>query len=153
MTLSKLITSLGFTILGSIAVSVNAQTTTVASGCSWTLVSQQSSYSGAIINTACKLNGTSLATREQKYSAYSPASCNITWVASGYTASGACDSAQILKVVTTPVSSCNTGATTLFQTGPNAGSFNVAAFCGTGCPYSVQPQSPYSYPALKYTCL
>ena len=153
MTFSKLIAGLGFAILGSTAVSVSAQTTTVPSGCSWALVSQQTGPSSAIINTACKLNGTSLATREQRYSAYSPATCNINWIASGYTSSGSCNSAQILKIVSVPPTSCNTGASTLFQTGPNSGSFNVAAFCGTGCPYSVQPQSPYSYPTLKYTCL
>jgi hypothetical protein len=149
MKFSNIIASVGFAIFGSLAVSAGAQTTTVPSGCSWTLVSQQSGPSSAIITMACKLNGASLATREQKYSAYSPATCNINWIASGYTSSGSCDSAQILKVV----SACNTGASTLFQTGPNSGAFNVAAFCGTGCPYSVQPQSNYSYPKLKYTCL
>jgi hypothetical protein len=150
---SKLIAGLGLAILGSMTVSANAQTTTVPSGCSWTLVSQQSGPSSAIITMDCKLNGVSLATREQRYSAYSPASCSIKWVASGYTWSGSCDSAKILKVVPVLPASCNTGASTIYQPGPNTPAFNVAAFCGTGCPYSVQPQANYSYPPLKYTCL
>lgn len=149
MKFSNIIAGLGCAIFGSIAISASAQTTTIPSGCSWTLVSQQSGPSSAIITMSCKLNGVSLATREQRYSAYTPSSCSINWIASGYTYSGACDSAQILKVI----SSCNTGATTIYQTGPGTPAFNVAAFCGTGCPYSVQPQSPYSYPPLKYTCL
>jgi hypothetical protein len=138
MRFSNIIASLGFAILSSVAVSASAQTTTVPSGCSWTLVSQQSGPSSAIITTACKLNGVSLATREQRYSAYSPATCS---------------SAQILKVVPVSPTSCNTGASTIYQPGPGTPAFNVAAFCGTGCPYSVQPQANYSFPPLKYTCL
>lgn len=153
MRFSNIIASVGFAILGSVAVSASAQTTTIPSGCGWTLVSQQTGPSSAVITMACKLNGVSLATREQRYSAYSPATCSIQWVASGYTLSGSCDSAQILKIVPVNTNSCNTGATTIYQTGPGTPAFNVAAFCGTGCPYSVQPQSPYSYPPLKYTCL
>lgn len=153
MRFSNIIASLGFAILSSVAVSASAQTTTVPSGCSWTLVSQQSGPSSAIITMACKLNGASLATREQRYSAYSPATCSIQWVASGYTWSGSCDSAQILKVVPVSPTSCNTGASTIYQPGPGTPAFNVAAFCGTGCPYSVQPQANYSFPPLKYTCL
>ncbi len=149
MKFSKIIAGLGFAMLGSMAVNASAQTTTVPSGCSWTYVSNQAGPTGTILNTACKLNNDTLATREQKYSQHSPATCSIIWVKSGYTSSGSCDNSQILKIV----SSCNTGATTIYQTGPGTPAFNVVAFCGTGCPYSVQPQSPYSYPPLKYTCL
>ena len=152
MKVSKLVTRLGLGILASLAVASHAQTTTQPSGCSWTTVSVQSGPSGAIVNTACKLNGTSIATREQKYNQYSPATCSIKWVASGYTSSGSCENAQILKIVSV-VQCPNVGASTIYQTGPNTPAFNVAAFCGTGCPYSVQPQSNYSYPPLKYTCL
>lgn len=149
MKFSNIIAGIGFAILGSSALSVSAQTTTVPSGCSWANTSIQSGPTGAIVNSACNLNGAAIATREQKYSQHSPATCSINWVKSGYTASGSCDSAQILKIV----SACNTGATAIYQTGPGTPPFNVAALCGTGCPYSVQPQSQYSYPPLKYTCL
>lgn len=150
MKFSKIITALGFAMLGSMAINASAQTTTVPSGCSWSVTSNQSGPTGTILTSACKLNGETLATREQKYSQHSPASCSITWVKSSYTSSGSCDNSQILKIV----SACtNVGATTIFQTGPNTPAFNVAEFCGTGCPYSVQPQSNYSYPPLKYTCL
>jgi hypothetical protein len=149
MKLSTLFATIGLTVLGSIASSAMAQTTTIPAGCTWAVVSVQSGPTGAIVNSACNLNGAAITTREQKYSQHSPATCNINWVASGYTWNGTCDNPQVLKIV----SSCNTGYTTIFQTGPGTPPFNVAAFCGTGCPYSVQPQSPYSYPPLKYTCL
>jgi hypothetical protein len=150
MKLSTLFATIGLTVLGSIASSAMAQTTTIPAGCTWAVVSVQSGPTGAIVNSACTLgNGTTLALREQKYSSHSPASCNLNVIAPNHTWSGTCDSPQILKII----SSCNTGASTIFQTGPGTPPFNVAAFCGTGCPYSVQPQSPYSYPPLKYTCL
>lgn len=153
MKFSNIIAGIGFVILGSAALSASAQTTTVPSGCSWVNTSIQSGPTGAIVNSACNLNGAALATREQKYSQHSPATCSINWVKPGYTTSGSCDSAQILKIVPVNTTSCNTGATTIYQPGPGTPAFNVAAFCGTGCPYSVQPQANYSYPPLKYTCL
>lgn len=149
MKFSNIIAGIGFAILGCAALGTSAQTTTLPSGCSWVNTSIQSAPTGAIVNSACNLNGAAIATREQKYSQHSPATCSITWVQSGYTTSGSCDSAQILKII----SACNTGASTIYQTGPNTPAFNVAGFCGTGCPYSVQPLSQYSYPPLKYTCL
>lgn len=157
MKLSKLVLGLGFSLISTMAASSYAQST-VPSGCTWITTSVVSSASGAIVNTSCDLNGTSIATREQKYNRYSP-SCSVTWVASGYVQSGSCDSAVILKYVTPTVAAtqaCYPGSTTTVQTGPNGylnPNITPTQFCGQGCPYSVQPQSPYSYPPLKYTCL
>lgn len=97
MKLSKLILGIGFSLLGSMAASSFAQTT-VPSGCSWVATSVISGPTGAIVTFSCQLNGVSIATREQKYNTHSP-SCSITWVASGYTYTGACEYAQILKYV------------------------------------------------------
>ncbi|MEN0039092.1 MAG: hypothetical protein AAGC78_18585 [Cellvibrio sp.] len=154
MKLNKIVLATGLSLLSCIAVNTSAQTT-VPSGCTWTYVSNQSGPTGTILNTACKVGSTTLATREQKYNQHSPASCSITWVAPGYTVSGSCDSAQILQYVTTQTAAqqCYTGSTTVYQPGPFTPPFNVAQFCGQNCPYSVQPLANYSYPPLRYTCL
>ncbi len=155
MKLVKLILGISISLAGSLAASSFAQSTQ-PSGCSWVNTGVQNIPSGAIVTSSCQLNGASIATREQKHHQYNPSTCSITWVASGYVSSGACDSAVILKYVTTSTpSSCNTGATLIVQTGPN-GSLNPnmtpSQFCGQNCPYTVQPLDPYSYPRLKYTC-
>ncbi len=155
MKLSKLILGIGISLAGSLAASSFAQSTQ-PSGCSWVDTGVQNISLGAIVTSSCQLNGTSLATREQKHHQYSASTCSITWVAPGHTSSGSCFSATILKyVTTTPPSNCNTGATLIVQTGPN-GSLNPnmtpTQFCGQNCPYTVQPLDPYSYPRLKYTC-
>lgn len=161
MKLSKIILGIGVSLLGSMASSSFAQTT-VPSGCSWVVTSVQSGPTGAIVNSSCDLNGTSLATREQKHNRHSP-SCNINWVAPGYAQSGPCETAQIVQNVTATTTAtaaaaqaCYPGSTLIVQTGPNGylnPNMTPSQFCGQSCPYSVQPLDPYSYPRLKYTCL
>jgi hypothetical protein len=159
MKLSTLLLGTSAAFIGSLATGSFAQTT-VPSGCSWVTTSVQSGPTGAIVNSACQLNGVSLATREQKHNQYSP-SCTITWIATGYTQKGPCESAEIVKYVTsstaaTTTQTCYTGSSIIVQTGPNGymnPAINPSTFCGQGCPYSVQPLDPYSYPRLKYTCL
>lgn len=162
MKVSKVILGIGFLFAGSVAATSSFAQTTVPSGCSWVTTSVQSGPTGAIVNSSCNLNGTSIATREQKHNRHSP-SCNITWVATGYAQSGPCDSAEIVQYVSAaaaPVAAaaqiCYPGSTITVQTGPNGylnPNMTPTQFCGQGCPYSVQPLSPYSYPPLKYTCL
>lgn len=154
MKLSTLLATLGLTVFSGVAINAVAQTT-VPAGCSWATVSTQSSASGAIVNSACSLNGTVIALREQKYNRHSSPSCNLNVIAPGYTWSGTCENPQILKYVTSQATAqqCYTGSTTIYQPGPFTPPFNVAQFCGQNCPYSVQPLANYSYPPLRYTCL
>ena len=154
MKLSTLLATFGLAAIASISTGAMAQTT-VPAGCTWAVVSVQSGPTGAIVNSSCTLNGTTLALREQKYSSHSPTTCNLNVIAPGHTWSGTCENPQILKYVTAQATAqqCYTGSTTVYQPGPFTPPFNVAQFCGQNCPYSVQPLANYSYPPLRYTCL
>lgn len=125
---------------------------TQPAGCTWTNVSVQSSYSGAIVTDACMLNGTAIATRTRKYSQYNPMQCSIS-VISPYSYTGSCDSAQIVKPVTL---TCNSGAKIIAQTSPTGMTpsySDISNFCGgSQCSYTARPLDNYSYPRLEFTC-